>query len=314
MIATTQPAAANHLASQIHLQLNGLTLSPDAGESEESFSLNSHASSSQLSSPANSSLLACDCRSISHSESTCSRLRRSSASSRNAYTIDEDDPMRMYPQPAQIQLNSQRGSPLDLNRQQALSLPPALSVSVSSSPQSEQNQKVRRVSRSERRRSFYDLGYGKVESYARLQRLGKGTYATVFLGRSRLSNDLVALKEIHQEHDEGAPCTAIREVSLLRLLRHNNIVTLHDICHTPKKLVLVFEFVGPDLYAYMKENNSLLSINNVRVSVVNKVNCFFLYFLYIYTHTFKPFIIIYICKSCSQLSTCVNSIILRSAV
>lgn len=129
-------------------------------------------------------------------------------------------------------------------------------------------QPVRRLSRIEHRQSLSDLGYGKIESYARLQRLGKGTYATVYMGRSRLSNDLVALKEILKEHDEGAPCTAIREVSLLRLLRHNNIVTLHDICHTPKKLTLVFEYVGPDLYAYMKENNHLLSIHNVRVSTV----------------------------------------------
>jgi len=127
-------------------------------------------------------------------------------------------------------------------------------------------ERPRRLSRSEHRQSLSDLGYGKIESYFKLQRLGKGTYATVYMGRSRLSNDLVALKEILKEHDEGAPCTAIREVSLLRLLRHNNIVTLHDICHTPKKLTLVFEYVGPDLYAYMKENNNLLSIHNVRVS------------------------------------------------
>jgi len=34
---------------------------------------------------------------------------------------------------------------------------------------------------------------------------------------------LVALKEIRLEHEEGAPCTAIREVSLLKELRHANI-------------------------------------------------------------------------------------------
>lgn len=134
------------------------------------------------------------------------------------------------------------------------------------SPGQPDEPKPRRPSRSEHRQSLSDLGYGKIESYAKLHRLGKGTYATVYLGRSRLSNDLVALKEILKEHDEGAPCTAIREVSLLRLLRHNNIVTLHDICHTPKKLTLVFEYVGPDMYAYMKENNHLLSMQNVKVS------------------------------------------------
>jgi len=45
----------------------------------------------------------------------------------------------------------------------------------------------------------------------------------VFKGKSRLTDNLVALKEIRLEHEEGAPCTAIREVSLLKDLKHNNI-------------------------------------------------------------------------------------------
>lgn len=43
----------------------------------------------------------------------------------------------------------------------------------------------------------------------------QGTYATVFKGRSKLTDNLVALKEIRLEHEEGAPCTAIREGNLL---------------------------------------------------------------------------------------------------
>lgn len=39
----------------------------------------------------------------------------------------------------------------------------------------------------------------------------QGTYATVYKGRSKLTENLVALKEIRLEHEEGAPCTAIRE-------------------------------------------------------------------------------------------------------
>lgn len=53
----------------------------------------------------------------------------------------------------------------------------------------------------------------------------------------------MALKEIRLEHEEGAPCTAIREVSLLKDLKHANIVTLHDIIHTDKSLTLVFEYL-----------------------------------------------------------------------
>ena len=51
----------------------------------------------------------------------------------------------------------------------------------------------------------------------------QGTYATVYKGKSRLTENLVALKEIRLEHEEGAPCTAIREVSLLKDLKHANI-------------------------------------------------------------------------------------------
>lgn len=43
----------------------------------------------------------------------------------------------------------------------------------------------------------------------------QGTYATVFKGRSKLTDNLVALKEIRLEYEEGAPCTAIREGTVL---------------------------------------------------------------------------------------------------
>lgn len=53
----------------------------------------------------------------------------------------------------------------------------------------------------------------------------------------------MALKEIRLQEDEGAPFTAIREASLLKELKHANIVTLHDIVHTRETLTFVFEFV-----------------------------------------------------------------------
>ncbi|XP_023614762.1 cyclin-dependent kinase 18 [Myotis lucifugus] len=67
------------------------------------------------------------------------------------------------------------------------------------------------LSRMSRRASLSDIGFGKLETYVKLDKLGEGTYATVFKGRSKLTENLVALKEIRLEHEEGAPCTAIRE-------------------------------------------------------------------------------------------------------
>ncbi|XP_010790543.1 cyclin-dependent kinase 16-like [Notothenia coriiceps] len=110
-----------------------------------------------------------------------------------------------------------------------------------------------------------EIGFGKLETYIKLDKLGEGTYATVFKGRSKLTDNLVALKEIRLEHEEGAPCTAIREVSLLKDLKHANIVTLHDIIHTEKCLTLVFEYLEKDLKQYMDDCGSIMSVHNVKI-------------------------------------------------
>ncbi|XP_033746417.1 cyclin-dependent kinase 16-like isoform X1 [Pecten maximus] len=121
------------------------------------------------------------------------------------------------------------------------------------------------LSRRSRRKSLSEIGFGKIESYTKLDKLGEGTYATVFKGRSLLTDNLVALKEIRLEHEEGAPCTAIREVSLLRELKHSNIVTLHDIIHTEKSLTLVFEYLEKDLKQYMDDCGNIMSMTNAKI-------------------------------------------------
>ncbi|KAI9256277.1 serine/threonine-protein kinase pef1 [Sporodiniella umbellata] len=87
--------------------------------------------------------------------------------------------------------------------------------------------------------------------YVRLEKLGEGTYATVFKGKHRTTGETVALKEIHLDPEEGAPSTAIREISLMKELKHPNIVRLQDILHTESKLTLVFEFMEQDLKKHM---------------------------------------------------------------
>ncbi|KAF2000271.1 Pkinase-domain-containing protein [Amniculicola lignicola CBS 123094] len=88
-------------------------------------------------------------------------------------------------------------------------------------------------------------------SFQQLEKLGEGTYATVFKGRNRQTGELVALKEIHLDSEEGTPSTAIREISLMKELKHENIVLLHDVIHTENKLMLVFEYMDQDLKRYM---------------------------------------------------------------
>jgi len=72
--------------------------------------------------------------------------------------------------------------------------------------------------------------------------------------KNRLTGELVALKKIRLEaEDEGIPSTAIREISILKELQHPNIVRLHDVIHTEKKLTLVFEYLDQDLKKMLDE-------------------------------------------------------------
>jgi len=87
-----------------------------------------------------------------------------------------------------------------------------------------------------------------IEDYIKIEKIGEGTYGVVYKGRHKASDNLVALKKIRLENEEeGVPSTAIREISILKELKHPNIVGLDDVILSDKSLYLVFEFLQEDL-------------------------------------------------------------------
>jgi len=92
----------------------------------------------------------------------------------------------------------------------------------------------------------------KLDKYEKLEKLGEGTYGVVYKAQDKSTKEVFALKKIRLEsEDEGIPSTAIREIALLKELQHPNVVRIHDVIHTNKKLILVFEYVDYDLKKFL---------------------------------------------------------------
>ncbi|NXV82789.1 CDK3 kinase, partial [Atlantisia rogersi] len=115
------------------------------------------------------------------------------------------------------------------------------------------------------------------EVFQKVEKIGEGTYGVVYKARSKRTGQLVALKKIRLDSEtEGVPSTAIREISLLKELKHPNIVRLLDVIHSQKKLYLVFEYLNQDLKQYMDtaqtERLPLSLVKNYLFQILQGVN------------------------------------------
>ncbi|KAL5121600.1 serine/threonine protein kinase, CMGC, CDC2/CDK subfamily [Pleosporales sp. CAS-2024a] len=72
-------------------------------------------------------------------------------------------------------------------------------------------------------------GCSKIGDYDMMQKLGEGTFGEVHKARHRVTGNVYALKKIlmHNEKD-GFPITALREIKLLKMLSHDNVLKLEE--------------------------------------------------------------------------------------
>ena len=89
-------------------------------------------------------------------------------------------------------------------------------------------------------------------SYTEYQKLGEGTYCSVFRAVNSETKEPVALKLIRMDTEEdGIPASSIREIAVLKSLQHPNIVELRDVICDGPRLSLIFEFMNLDLKRYL---------------------------------------------------------------
>ena len=79
-------------------------------------------------------------------------------------------------------------------------------------------------------------GCAPIRDYDVISKLGEGTFGEVYKARSRRRGNLVALKKIlmHNEKD-GFPITALREIKLLKMLSHPNVLILEEMAYERSK-------------------------------------------------------------------------------
>ncbi|XP_052265731.1 cyclin-dependent kinase-like 2 isoform X2 [Dreissena polymorpha] len=83
-----------------------------------------------------------------------------------------------------------------------------------------------------------------MEKYENQGLVGEGSYGMVLKCRHKETGQLVAIKKfLESEDDKMVKKIALREVRMLKQLRHDNLVNLLEVFRRKKRLYLVFEFV-----------------------------------------------------------------------
>ncbi|CAN4103129.1 unnamed protein product [Withania somnifera] len=105
--------------------------------------------------------------------------------------------------------------------------------------------------------------YGDANRYKIQEVIGKGSYGVVCSAIDTHTGEKVAIKKIHGifEHISDA-ARILREIKLLRLLRHPDIVEIKHIMLPPsrrdfKDIYVVFELMESDLHQVIKANDDL---------------------------------------------------------
>ncbi|CAN6440954.1 unnamed protein product [Victoria cruziana] len=98
-----------------------------------------------------------------------------------------------------------------------------------------------------------------MEVYEKLEKVGEGSYGKVYRARDRRTGQIVALKKTRlRDDEEGVPPTALREISLLKMLSIDpHVVRLLDLKQGQNKegktvLYLVFEYMDTDLKKFIR--------------------------------------------------------------
>ncbi|XP_078533591.1 cyclin-dependent kinase-like 2 [Lissotriton helveticus] len=104
-----------------------------------------------------------------------------------------------------------------------------------------------------------------MDKYENLGLVGEGSYGMVMKCRHKSNGRIVAIKKfLESEDDKMVKKIAMREIKLLKQLRHENLVNLLEVCKKKKRWYLVFEFVDHTVLDDLEQFPNGLDFSRVR--------------------------------------------------
>ena len=101
----------------------------------------------------------------------------------------------------------------------------------------------------------------QVGDYLLNEEIGSGGFAKVVLGTHIPTGEKVAIKIMDKEQilsDELNKERVLSEITILKIVRHNNIIKLYEVMETPQKIFLVMEYCdGGELFDYIVSKQHL---------------------------------------------------------
>ncbi|XP_057830855.1 cyclin-dependent kinase C-2 isoform X2 [Cryptomeria japonica] len=124
-------------------------------------------------------------------------------------------------------------------------------------------------------------GSRSIACFEKLEQIGEGTYGQVYMAKEIKTGEVVALKKIRMDNErEGFPITAIREIKILKKLKHDNVIKLKEIVTSPGpendeqgnsdgnkyngSIYMVFEYMDHDLTGLSDRPGMRFSIPQIK--------------------------------------------------
>lgn len=116
----------------------------------------------------------------------------------------------------------------------------------------------------------------KLDNYNPVEKFFVSPHHIVYKARCSKTGNVVFLKKISLEgQTEGVPSTAIREISMIKKLKHKNVVQLFDVILTSKNLYMILEYLDFNLRKIILLKHSLLTgklIKSYMYQILDGVN------------------------------------------